>query len=97
MKAELKARLAITRQVKEAIRTGYAWPGGYPLSLIMNDGGALCMDCARTEWRGIAHDTLKGWRTGWDAAGVQVLWEGGNRCDHCYACLDAYPEEEAAE
>lgn len=97
MKTELKERLAITRDAKNAIRAGFAWPGGYPLSLIMTDGGALCMDCARTEWRGIAHDTVKGWRTGWDAAGVDVLWEGGNRCDHCNACLDAYPEEGEAK
>lgn len=93
MKTELKERLAISGQVKSAIREGYAWPGGYPLSIVMNDGGALCTGCAKAEWRNVAHDTVKGWRTGWDAAGVQVMWEGGNRCDHCNECLDAYPEE----
>jgi hypothetical protein len=94
VRIELKERLAITRQAKEAIRSGYAWPGGYPLALICRDGGALCTDCARKEWRGIAHDTIKGWRTGWDLIGVDVLWEGGNYCDHCNKCLDAYPSED---
>lgn len=96
MKTSLKARLAITRQVKEAIRTGYAWPGGYPLSVVMDDGEAICPDCAKENWEQVAHDTIKGWRTGWQAAGVEVLWEGGNHCANCDACLDAYPEEETA-
>jgi hypothetical protein len=94
MNAQLRARLAITRQAKEAIRAGYAWPGGYELSLVCNDGCALCTDCGRKEWRNIAEDTVKGYRTGWDITGVQVLWEGGNYCDHCNKCLDAYPSEE---
>jgi hypothetical protein len=97
MKTSIKQSAPILRQVKDAIRTGYAWPGGYPLSVICNDGEALCTDCARKEWRNIAHDTVKGWRTGWDVAGVQVLWEGGNHCDQCSACLDAYPQEEGEE
>jgi hypothetical protein len=94
MELELKTRLAITRKAKEAIRSGYAWPGGYELALVCNDGGVLCTDCGRKEWRSIAHDTIKGYRTGWDLIGVDVLWEGENHCDHCNKCLDAYPAEE---
>lgn len=93
---QFKAALSLTLKIKQAIRAGYAWPGGYPLSVICNDGEALCMDCARKEWRQIAHDTIKGWKTGWDAAGVEVLWEGGNTCSHCNKNLDAYPDKNAA-
>lgn len=93
MSARLKERLGISKRVKDAIRQGGAWPGGYPLSIIMSDGGAVCTDCARQEWRQIAHDTIKFWKTGWNASGAEVLWEGGNRCDHCGGCLDAYPSE----
>ena len=25
-----------------------------------------------------------------------ILWEGGNHCDHCGRCVDAYPDEETA-
>jgi hypothetical protein len=91
------ATLDILKAVKQAIRQPYAWPGGYPLSIICNDGGLLCPDCARKNWQGICHDTLKGWRTGWDVAGVEISWEGGNQCDHCNANLDAYPSEQEVE
>jgi hypothetical protein len=79
--------------IKQAIRNPYAWPGGYPISIITNDGAALCPFCAKDNSRSICHDTMKGWKTGWDCAGISILWEGGNTCDQCNACLDAYPEE----
>ena len=97
MKRSIKESAPILRQVKDAIRQGFAWPGGYPFSVICNDGAALCTECARNEWRQIAHDTVKGWRSGWNVAGAEIIWEGGNYCDHCNACLDAYPQEEVEE
>ena len=97
MKQSIKDSTPILRQVKDAIRQGFAWPGGYPFSVICNDGGTLCTECARKDWRNIAHDTVKGWRTGWNVAGAEIIWEGGNHCDQCNACLDAYPQEEGKE
>lgn len=86
------------QSVKEAIRKPYSWPGGYPLSIIMDDGCAICPECAKKEFRQVAHDTVKGWkRTGWNATAVDVLWEGGSYCDNCNANLDAYPSEEMRE
>ena len=81
--------------LKEAVRRPYAWPGCYPLSAITFDGAALCMDCIRKNWRNVCHETLlKGWEgCGWGIYGVEVLWEGGNYCDNCGECLDAYPSE----
>jgi hypothetical protein len=96
-RAALKERLKVTLEIKRAIRTGYAWPGGYKLAVVMNDGGALCTDCVRKNWGQVAHDTLKSWRTGWDAAGVQVFYEGGNHCDNCNCNLDAYQPHTADE
>lgn len=93
MKTSLKKRLAITKQVKDAIRNPHAWPGGYPLTVICRDGGAICPECAKSNWSSIAHDTIKGWETGWDVAGVQILWEGENTCDQCGTNLDAYPQD----
>jgi len=93
MKTKLKSRMAIMRKVRDAIRSPYAWPGGYPLSIITRDGGILCPDCAKRHHRLIAKDTLDpGWEmSGWSAAGVEILWDGDNRCDHCGKCVDAYP------
>lgn len=81
--------------IKQAIRDKYAWPGGYPMYLVMNDGGALCMDCAREEYRQIAHDTVKEWKTGWDCAGADVNWEDTTLiCDHCNERIGAACGEE---
>jgi hypothetical protein len=91
----MKNPTAILTETKNAIRNPYAWPGGYPLSIVCNDGALLCPTCAKDNWRSICHDTLKKWKTGWDVAGVQIMWEGGNFCDQCHTCLDAYQEETA--
>lgn len=96
MKHTLKLRMGIMRKVRDAIRNPYAWPGGYQKSVVMNDGGLLCPSCARKEHRGIAHDTLKGWRTGWDAAGVDCMWEGDNYCYQCGAWLSVYGDDPRA-
>lgn len=85
-------------QVKSFIRQPYAWPGGYPLILVMNDGECLCADCARSSFRAIVNSTKHRVRDGWDAAGVEVFWEGPVMyCAHCNASIEsAYgdPQEE---
>lgn len=45
--------LCDTRTLKQALRNKYAWPGGYPLYLITQDGEALSIDAARDNWREI--------------------------------------------
>ena len=70
--------------IKQAIREKYAFPGGYPLYIVTNDGGSICVECARAEYKQIAHDTVKGWKTGWDCAGSDINWEDSELfCDHC--------------
>jgi hypothetical protein len=80
-------------KVKAAIRQPFAWPGGYPISIIMQDGSAICPSCARKNWRLIA-GSRHGYNGGWEPAGAQVLWEGGNTCAECNTNLDAYPADE---
>ena len=70
--------------IKQAIRDKFAWPGGYPLYIVANDGGSFCIQCARAEYKQIAHDTVKKWQTGWDCAGSDINWEDSELlCDHC--------------
>lgn len=72
----------------------YAWPGGYPLFLVMGDGGCLCAACIDSE-RGLIHQAaLEGHRSGWEPAGVEVNWEDPDLfCDHCNARIEsAYAE-----
>lgn len=48
----------------------YAWPGGYPMYAICNDGYALCCDCA-PEWIE-------------DIVGIDINWEDPYLyCAHC--------------
>lgn len=66
---------AILASVKRAIREPYAWPGGYPLFIVMADGEALSIDSAKANFCAIARSTLQRARDGWAAAGVEVNWE----------------------
>ena len=76
---------------KYVARTRYAWPGGYELFAITNDGAALCHDCCRSEFRLIAESVRDnpsdayGYCDGWRVIAVDStaslddsLW-----CDHC--------------
>ena len=78
-------------ELRKAIRAKYAWPGGYPMYLIMSDGEAVCMDCARKEYRLIArarhdNDTTGGWL----AMGADINWEDTElHCAHCNAQIES--------
>ena len=72
-----------TTQFKEFIRHPYAWPGGYPLYAIMDDGGTICKDCAKSEWRNVCHSMLTNCRDGWLPEAIDVNWESLIYCDHC--------------
>lgn len=67
----------ILQAVKQAIREPYAWPGGYPKYVAMDDGEVLSIDAAKSEFRSICRSTLQRSRDGWGAAGVDINWEDG--------------------
>jgi len=80
----------IMRNVRRAIRQPYAWPGGYPVYVVLGDGGMLCPACARKEYRQISTATRDRDRSGWEALGAEVYWEGPPaNCAHCDATLDS--------
>lgn len=71
-------------ELRNAIRHPYAWPGGYPLALLMNDGEAVCMKCARSEYRYIAHSNRHNILDGWMPEAVFINWEDQELyCAHC--------------
>lgn len=82
--------------VREFIRQPFAFPGGYPLVLVMSDGGTLCASCARDNYKLISYATRHAMRDGWEAEGVQAHWEGAPECcDNCGAETEsAYGEGE---
>ena len=76
--------MTTTKTIKDAIRTKYAWPGGYPLFLITSDGAALCVECGRKEYRQIAYAIMHKQNDGWRVTAADVNWEDNSLfCDHC--------------
>lgn len=81
--------------IKDAIRAKYAWPGGYPLFLIMSDGEALSIDAARDNWRQICRAIIQDdWRDSWFAHAAQINYEDCDLyCAHTGKRIDcAYPD-----
>ena len=86
-------KTALSIKLREAIRAKYAWPGGYPMYLVMADGEALCMDCARKEYKLIARATrdnrICALRDQWLVVGADVNWEDESlTCCHCNSQIE---------
>jgi hypothetical protein len=84
--------------MKATLRHGpYAWPGGYPLFFVTNDGGAICFACGRSEFRCIADSIRTECSDGWRVMGCDINYEDSSLyCDHCGKPIEsAYGEEES--
>jgi ferredoxin len=81
-------------ELRKAIRAKYAWPGGYPMYVVMSDGEALCMCCARKEYRQLAYSNRHNLRDGWKPEGVDINYEDtALYCAHCNVQIEsAYGE-----
>jgi hypothetical protein len=68
-------------------RHKFAWPGGYLLYLVMDDGDALCPHCVRENAAQIARSTRTNARDGWQAIGYEnagnVDLDPDDMCAHC--------------
>lgn len=85
-------------QLRYAAREGYAWPGGYELCVITNDGGLICHNCVKENYREMYHDTKYAWRSGWQV--VALTTESNmedDYCSHCSKELGYHSEEEEEE
>jgi len=92
----LKSEILRLRAAKDFARNPFTFPGGYPLALICADGGCLCSDCTRKEWRLICAESMENTNHGFRVSGVDVNWENDDlQCDHCNAKINsAYGESE---
>jgi len=72
----------------------YAWPGGYPIYYVCNDGEVLCPSCVTKEYVQIKESTLTGSHDGWELAGRDINWEDPDLyCAHCNKRIEsAYAE-----
>ena len=73
-----------TETLSKAITDRYAWPGGYPMYLVMSDSMPICMDCAAKNEELILRATNDGYEDGWIVSYVEVNWEDSDLCcEHC--------------
>ena len=85
-----------TKDLAKAYKQGpYAWPGGYPMYLIMSDGEAMCWKCFKAYYRDIADSTRNRYKDGWCAFGVDINDEDDDlTCSGCDDHIEsAYGEE----
>ena len=67
----------------------YAWPGGYPLALVMDDGGLLCPACVASEFSRISWSHRNACSDGFRPSGILCGADTDSemRCDHCYKIM----------
>ena len=84
-------------ELRKYIRTKYAWPGGYELFGICNDGGILCCDCMRRDYYLIAYSRKHKINDGWRVIAIDSAAEYDSliQCEHCYKVIvDDWQSEE---
>ncbi len=66
-----------TKDLKTALRNGkYAWPGGYPLYFIADDGEALSFESVCDQIKQVMREVkTKDSRSGWRVIACEVNWE----------------------
>lgn len=85
-------------ELDEALERGpYAWPGGYPLFFITDDGGVLSFKTVREEYDQIRESIEEDLNDGWRVVAVDVNWEDPELYDdHTNERIEsAYAEDDA--
>lgn len=78
-------------EFRTAVRNGpYAWPGGYPLYFVCDDGGVLCCSCVGKERRNILASIARKQHDGWRVIGMDINYEDDTlHCEHCGDQIEA--------
>ena len=73
-----------TNQLKSQLRSGeFAWPGGYPLYFITDDGEALSFEAVRENIKSVIWSMRHKVNDGWRVIGCEVNWEDDSMtCAH---------------
>ena len=85
-----------SRTLKEHIRHGkYAWPGGYPVYFLTDDGEVLSYDAVKENYRQVLSAVKNNDNNGWKVIAADVNWEDGFLyCSHTGNKIEsAYGEE----
>jgi hypothetical protein len=90
------SRIDTVAELKATLRAGaYAWPGGYPLYFIADDGAALSFDSVKENLPQIISAIRHGLRGGWRVVGCRINYEDNDlTCEHSGESIPAaYGEE----
>lgn len=80
--------LELIANVKNFIRLPVE--NGYPKILIMADGGILCGECSKSNYKRILNELREEADPEWLPVEVNVHWEGEPlTCAHCYAEIES--------
>ena len=73
-----------TKDLKTQLRQGaFAWPGGYPLYFITDDGAALSFEAVRENLRSVLWSMKNKVNDGWRVVACDANWEDPFLfCDH---------------
>ena len=89
--SRLYRKITTSREFTASLRAGaYAWPGGYEIVFVCDDGATLCHKCARKEAPQIMHDIAKhNCGSGWRVTRLFSIAETDEhvQCDHCNRIL----------
>ncbi len=71
--------------LRAAIRAKFAWPGGYELFGLADDGACLCCDCMRREYYQIAYSRRYKIDDGWRVVAIDSAanYDSYIYCAHC--------------
>ena len=83
--------------VKRFVREHYAWPGGYELVAITNDGELLCHECVKQNIRSVFWDIFNRCDTGWQITSIGMEAVSADACDDEYKSYCAHCAREFGE
>lgn len=65
-----------TRELEQALMDGpYAWPGGYPLYFVMDDGEPMSFAAVGDNFERVRDSMERQYGNGWRVVAVAVNWE----------------------
>ena len=98
--AEPRITTTVLRAVGGATSKGeypaYAWPGGYELGYVTDDGGLLCAACTNQEPEA-SEDAIEGsgWRVvAWTCEDRDNASERDGEIQHCDNCARVWPDSD---
>lgn len=77
-----QGRILVT--IKQFLKEHYAWPGGYEIHLVLEDGEVLCHACTQKHVGLIFTATAHRLQDGWASVGTDINYEDTDLfCAHC--------------